>query len=99
MVVFIESQLIYHIASVSGIQHSDSDICICVYILCKWGFPAGSDCKESTRKAGDLGSILGLGRPPGEENGALSSILAWGIPWTEAPGGLQSVGLQRVGHD
>ena len=28
-----------------------------------------------------------------------SSILAWRIHWTEEPGGLQSVGLQRVGHD
>ena len=28
-----------------------------------------------------------------------SSILAWRIPWTEKPGGLQSVGSQRVGHD
>ena len=28
-----------------------------------------------------------------------SSILAWEIPWTEEPGGLQSVGLQRVRHD
>ena len=28
-----------------------------------------------------------------------SSILAWKIPWTEAPGGLQSMGLQRVGHN
>ena len=28
-----------------------------------------------------------------------SSILAWRIPWTEAPGGLQSTGLQRVGHN
>ena len=28
-----------------------------------------------------------------------SSILAWRIPWTEEPGGLQSVRLQRVGHD
>ena len=28
-----------------------------------------------------------------------ASILAWRIPWTEKPGGLQSVGLQRVGHD
>ena len=27
-----------------------------------------------------------------------SSILAWEIPWTEEPGGLQSMGLQRVGH-
>ena len=28
-----------------------------------------------------------------------SSILAWRIPWTEEPGGLQSMGLPRVGHD
>ena len=28
-----------------------------------------------------------------------SSILAWRIPWTEEPGGLQSMGLQRVRHD
>ena len=27
------------------------------------------------------------------------SILAWRIPWTEDPGGLQSIGLQRVGHN
>ena len=27
------------------------------------------------------------------------SILAWEIPWTEEPGGLQSMGLQRVGHN
>ena len=28
-----------------------------------------------------------------------SSILAWKIPWTEEPGGLQSMGSQKVGHD
>ena len=28
-----------------------------------------------------------------------SSILAWVIPWTEEPGGLQSMGSQRAGHD
>ena len=28
-----------------------------------------------------------------------SSILAWKFPWTEEPGGLQSLGLQRVGHN
>ena len=28
-----------------------------------------------------------------------SRILAWEIPWTEEPGGLQSIGLQRVGHE
>ena len=36
---------------------------------------------------------------PLEEMAAHSSSLAWKIPWTEEPGGLQSMGLQRVGHD
>ena len=34
-----------------------------------WGFPSGSDSKESAFHAGDLGSISGSGRPPGEGNG------------------------------
>ena len=40
------------------------------------------------------------GEDPVEKDMAThSSILAWIIPWTEEPGGLQSLGLQRVGHD
>ena len=38
-------------------------------ILCDRGFPRGSDGKETTCNAGDLGLIPGLGRSPGEENG------------------------------
>ena len=34
-----------------------------------------------------------------EEMATHSSILAWKIPWTEQPGGLQFIGLQRVGHN
>ena len=34
-----------------------------------------------------------------KEMATRSSILAWEIPWTEEPGGLQSLRLQRVGHD
>ena len=34
-----------------------------------------------------------------KEMATYSSILAWKIPWTEEPGGLQSMGSQRVGHD
>ena len=37
--------------------------------------------------------------PLEEEMANHSSILAWRIPWTEEPGGPQSIGLQRVGHD
>ena len=133
------------------------------------GFPGGSAGKESTRNAGDLGSIPGFGKSPGEgksyplqasilawriprtspwgckesdtteqlslsynnmgislvaqtvknlpvmrepwvqslgredpvEEGVTthSSILVWRIPWTGRPGGLQSTGSQRDGHD
>ena len=42
-----------------------------------------------------------LGREGPSEEGmpTYSSILAWRIPRTEEPGGLQSIGLQRAGHD
>ena len=42
---------------------------------------------------------LGGEDPLEKEIATHSSILAWRIPWTEEPGGLQSMGLQRVGHD
>ena len=42
---------------------------------------------------------LGQKDPLEEEMAIDSSILAWEIPWTEEPGGLQSIGLQRVRHD
>ena len=62
-----------------------------------WGLLGSSVGKESACSVGKPCSIPGLGRSPGEENG--SSILSWRIPWTEEPGGLQSMGSQRVGHD
>ena len=58
--------------------------------------------KNPLANSGDIrgmGLIPGLGRSPGEEHSNHSSILAWRIPWTEEPGRLQSVGLQRVGRD
>ena len=42
---------------------------------------------------------LGQEDPLEKEIATHSSILAWRIPWTEEPGGLQSVGSQRVRHD
>ena len=42
---------------------------------------------------------LGQEDPLEEEMVTHSSILAYKIPWTEEPGGLQSMGSQRVGHD
>ena len=53
------------------------------------GFPGGSDGKESTCNMGDLGSILGLGRSPGEGNGNPPQYSCLENPqWTEGPGGL-----------
>ena len=42
---------------------------------------------------------LGREDPPEEEMATNTSILAWTVPWTEKPGGLQSMGSQRVGHN
>ena len=42
---------------------------------------------------------LGLDDHLEKEMATHSSVLAWEMPWTEEPGGLQSMGLQRVGHD
>ena len=47
----------------------------------------------------ETGSIPGLGRSLEEDMATHFSILAWRIPWTEEPGRLKSIGLQRVGHD
>ena len=45
--------------------------------------------------------VQSLGQEVSLEKGMAthSSILAWEIPWTEEPGGLQSMGSQRVGHN
>ena len=47
----------------------------------------------------DVGLIPGREGPLEEGMATHFSILAWRIPWTEEPGGLQSMGSQRVGHD
>ena len=66
------------------------------------GFSGGSVMKNLPANAGDArDEVLSLGRedPLEQEMATPSSILAWEIPWTQEPGGLQSVALQRVGHD
>ena len=47
----------------------------------------------------NLGSIPGLGRSPGEENGNTHWYSCLESSWTEEPGWLESVGSQRVGHN
>ena len=48
---------------------------------------------------GDAGPIPGSGRTPGGGHSNPLRVLAWRIPWTEKPGGLRSIGSQKVGHD
>ena len=59
------------------------------------GLPGGSEVKASASNEGDIGSIAGLGRSPGEGNGNPLQYFAWRIPWTEEPGRLQSMGSQN----
>ena len=54
--------------------------------------------KEFACNAGDTGD-MGWEDPLEKETATCSNILAWETPWTEEPGGLQSIGSQRVGHD
>ena len=63
-------------------------------------FPGGSDSKESSCKAGDPGSIPELGRFPGEGNGyPLQYSCLENSMDREEPGGLQSMGSQRIRHN
>ena len=63
------------------------------------GFPGGLDGKESACNAGDPGSIPGLGRSLEKGMATHSNFFAWKTTWTEEPGGLHSMGSQRVGHN
>ena len=63
------------------------------------GFPGGSMVKSPPAVQETGVRSLGQEGPLGEGMATRSSILAWRIPWTEEPGGLQSVGSQRVGHN
>ena len=64
------------------------------------GFPSGSDYKKNLHAMQETW-VQSLGREDPLEKGIAthSSILAWRIPWTEKPGGLQSMKLQRVRHN
>ena len=58
--------------------------------------------KNLTANAGDIrdvGLIPGKGRSLGGESGNSLQYSCWEIPWIEKPGGLQSMGLQRVRHN
>ena len=55
--------------------------------------------KEPVCNAGELSSIPGSGRFPGEGNGYPLQYSCWRIPWTDESGGLQSLWLQKIKHD
>ena len=63
------------------------------------GFPGGSVVKNPPAMQETRAQSLGLEDLLAKEMATNSSILAWEIPRTEEPGGLQSVGSQRFGHD
>ena len=64
------------------------------------GFPGGSVGKESAFSAEALVSIPGLGKSPAGGCGNSLQYSFFGeSPWTEQPGGLTSMGSQRVGHN
>ena len=70
------------------------------YVIISQRKPSGgSDGKESACNAGDQGLTLGQEEPLEKGMATHSSILVWRIPWAEEPSGLQSMALQRVGHD
>ena len=67
-----------------------------------WASQVALEVKNQPAKAGDcrdVGSIPGLGRSSGAGNGNPVQYSCLKIPWIEEPGGPQSMGLQRVGHD
>ena len=64
-----------------------------------WGFPGGSTVKYPPAVQRIQVQSLGWEDPLEEGTATHSSILVWRIPWSEEPGGLQSMGSQRVGLD
>ena len=63
------------------------------------GFSGGSALKKLPAMQEIQVGFLGQEDPLEKKTATHSSILACRIPWTEEPGGVQSMGLQRIGHD
>ena len=63
------------------------------------GFSGGSVVENLPALQDTCVRSLGQEDPLEKGMATHSSILAWRIPWTEEPGGLQSMGSQRVGHE
>ena len=94
---FVFSPL-FHLASLGHSRTSKYNT-YNVDIMTQLGLLRWLSDKESACNTGDVGLSLGWEVPLEEEMATHSSILAWRIPWREEPGGLQSMGSQRVRHD
>ena len=69
------------------------------YYSLLWGFPGSSIVKNLPAMSQMQVGSLGQEDPLEKEMAMHSNILAWEMPWTEEPGGLQSMGWQRTGHN
>ena len=92
-----ERQALYDVIDVQNFLQSSR--CVSNEQLCLKTSLVAQTSKVSVYNAGDPGSIPGLGDPLEKEMASHSRTIAWKIPWTEEPGRLQSMGLQRVRHD
>ena len=72
---------------------------VCILVIFYRGFSHGSDSTESAHNVGAWVQSLHQEDPVEKGMAPHSRTLAWEIPWTEEPGGLQSMGSQRVRHN
>ena len=74
-------------------------VCMYIHTYCIWASPVAQMVKNLPAMQETWARSLGREDPLEKKMAIHSSILAWRIPWTEDPGGLQSIGLQRVWHN
>ena len=79
--------------------HFASTLCRCQAAAHQTGGASGKDPACQGRRRRRRGLIPGSGRSLEEGMATHSSVLVWRVPWTEEPGGLQSVGSQRLRQD
>ena len=92
--------MLYNGVLVSAVQQCESDIFVRGFKTYVSGFSLVAQMVKNL-PAMQVTWVQSLGWEDSLEKrmATHSSILAWEIPWTEEPGGLQSMGLQRVGQD
>ena len=79
---------------------SSWQLCAMVLIYCiSWVSLVAQTVKNPPAMQETWVQSLGQEDSPEEEMAAHYNVLAWRIPWTDEPGGLQSMGSQKVGHD